>query len=240
MLGGSLGSFLGPLGAVVGATVGHFMVDRKAGASQQKQVMRLLAMTAGALHEFACSDGHYTRTKNDVVRTILTELNMNLGRPLDATNLAFLVNGPSGIDHAVVRLAEMLRAASPELAREALSWLWLVAVCEGAPSAEEERRIESFVRHAGIPYKDAQFVAGHFVRRPAGVGDGGGRLDRRAACDTLGVPYSATAGDIKRAYRTLSQKYHPDKHAALDPDIRALTAEKFAQIKRAYDVLCAD
>ena len=29
----------------------------------------------------------------------------------------------------------------------------------------------------------------------------------------------------------------PDKHADLDPDIKALTAEKFAQIKRAYDVL---
>ncbi|MCL1919570.1 MAG: DnaJ domain-containing protein [Kiritimatiellaeota bacterium] len=237
MIGGSLGSFLGPLGTVVGATVGHFMVDRKAAVSKEKQVMRLLAMTAGALHEFACCNGQYTRAKDEVIRAIVTDLNASLGRPLDAANLAFLLNGPSRIDRAVVRLAAMLREHPPASACEALSWLWVVAVCDGGPSAQEENLIEVFVRHAGISPRDAQFVAGHFARRPP-VGGGAGRQDRRAACDTLGVPYSASVEEIKRAYRTLSQKYHPDKHVALDPDIRALTAEKFAQIKRAYDSLC--
>jgi hypothetical protein len=52
------------------------------------------------------------------------------------------------------------------------------------------------------------------------------------------VHYQADAAALKSAYRAQSLKYHPDKHAALDPDIRALTAEKFSQIKAAYDTLC--
>lgn len=47
----------------------------------------------------------------------------------------------------------------------------------------------------------------------------------------LGVSKSASAADIKRAYRKLSLKYHPDKNPAPD------AATKFAEISVAYDVL---
>ena len=47
----------------------------------------------------------------------------------------------------------------------------------------------------------------------------------------LGVSKSASAADIKRAYRKLSLKYHPDKNPAPD------AATKFAEIAAAYDVL---
>ena len=47
----------------------------------------------------------------------------------------------------------------------------------------------------------------------------------------LGVTKSSSAADIKRAYRKLSLKYHPDKNSAPD------AAAKFAEIATAYDVL---
>lgn len=47
----------------------------------------------------------------------------------------------------------------------------------------------------------------------------------------LGVSKSASSADIKRAYRKLSLKYHPDKNPS--PDASA----KFAEIAAAYDVL---
>lgn len=47
----------------------------------------------------------------------------------------------------------------------------------------------------------------------------------------LGVSKSASAAEIKKAYRKLSLKYHPDKNSA--PDASA----KFAEIATAYDVL---
>ncbi|MFM7289921.1 MAG: DnaJ C-terminal domain-containing protein [Planctomycetia bacterium] len=49
---------------------------------------------------------------------------------------------------------------------------------------------------------------------------------------TLGVPKSASAEDIRKAYRELARKYHPDLH----PD-DAAAKEKFKKVQNAFDVL---
>lgn len=49
---------------------------------------------------------------------------------------------------------------------------------------------------------------------------------------TLGVPRTASAEDIRKAYRELARKYHPDLH----PDDEAAKA-KFKQVQSAFDVL---
>lgn len=50
----------------------------------------------------------------------------------------------------------------------------------------------------------------------------------------LGVSKSASSADIKRAYRKLSLKYHPDKNPSED------ASNKFAEIATAYSVLSDD
>ena len=50
--------------------------------------------------------------------------------------------------------------------------------------------------------------------------------------DILGVSKTATADEIKKAYRTLAFKYHPDRNPG-----NAEAEEKFKQISAAYDVL---
>ncbi len=49
---------------------------------------------------------------------------------------------------------------------------------------------------------------------------------------TLGVPRTASAEDIRKAYRELARKYHPDLH----PDDDA-AKEKFKKVQAAFDVL---
>jgi DnaJ-class molecular chaperone len=49
---------------------------------------------------------------------------------------------------------------------------------------------------------------------------------------TLGVPRTASAEDIRKAYRELARKYHPDLH----PDDEA-AKQKFKQVQNAFDVL---
>ena len=49
--------------------------------------------------------------------------------------------------------------------------------------------------------------------------------------DVLGVPRSASAEEIRAAYRRLARRYHPD--VSQEPD----AAERFAELTRAYEVL---
>jgi len=51
--------------------------------------------------------------------------------------------------------------------------------------------------------------------------------------EILGVGYDATDDDLKRAYRKMAIKYHPDK-TKLDADV---AAEKFKQVAVAHKVL---
>ena len=48
----------------------------------------------------------------------------------------------------------------------------------------------------------------------------------------LGVPENASEEEIKKAYRTLSRKYHPD--ANVNNPNKAEAEEKFKEIQQAY------
>lgn len=49
----------------------------------------------------------------------------------------------------------------------------------------------------------------------------------------LGVPKSASDDEIKKAYRALARKYHPD----LNPDKKQEAEAKFKEVQEAYDVI---
>ncbi|MBR4308747.1 MAG: J domain-containing protein [Oscillospiraceae bacterium] len=53
--------------------------------------------------------------------------------------------------------------------------------------------------------------------------------------EVLGVPHGASEEDIKKAYRELVRKYHPDKYT--DNPLADLAQEKMKEINEAYDTL---
>ncbi len=57
---------------------------------------------------------------------------------------------------------------------------------------------------------------------------------KRDYYEVLGVTKNATKDDIKKAFRTLAMKYHPDRNKAPDAE------EKFKEINEAYEVLSDD
>ena len=54
---------------------------------------------------------------------------------------------------------------------------------------------------------------------------------KRDYYEVLGIPKHATEQEIKKAFRQLAMKYHPDKNKATDAE------DKFKEINEAYEVL---
>ena len=57
--------------------------------------------------------------------------------------------------------------------------------------------------------------------------------DKRDYYEVLGVNKGASSDEIKKAYRKLAKKYHPD----LNPDDKAGAEAKFKEASEAYEVL---
>ena len=53
--------------------------------------------------------------------------------------------------------------------------------------------------------------------------------------EVLGVPHGASEDEIKKAYRDLARKYHPDNYA--NNPLADLAQEKMKEINEAYDLL---
>lgn len=67
-----------------------------------------------------------------------------------------------------------------------------------------------------------------------------GRNPETAAKDpyaTLGLAKGAGTEEVKRAYRELSNKYHPDKVNHLGEEFRTMAEKRFKEIKSAYEEL---
>ncbi|MFO7937913.1 MAG: DnaJ domain-containing protein [Kiritimatiellia bacterium] len=232
-IGGSLGSLFGPGGILIGAAAGHFFVDRK-GQAPKKQRERILALTAGGLSQLALAENRYTPAQDHAMHIILEQANAVLGKTMTRYDLPYLIDQTARIPDCLGKLAEAVRPHH-ELARMAATWCWRMAACEDSPAPAALNQIERFCRKAGLSPEEAMQAALLYYRGAAASVRNSN--SREKACSTLGVSYNASQEQIKQAFRKQSLKYHPDKHGDLDPDIRQLTAEKFTQIKDAYELL---
>ena len=60
-------------------------------------------------------------------------------------------------------------------------------------------------------------------------------MAKRDYYEVLGVPRNASEGDIKKAYRKLAMKHHPDRNQG---DAAKEAEAKFKEVKEAYEILC--
>ena len=61
--------------------------------------------------------------------------------------------------------------------------------------------------------------------------------DPNAAYEILEIPASATDDEVKKAYRRMAMKFHPDKVAQLGEEVQKAASEKFKKVQEAYEII---
>lgn len=106
-----------------------------------------------------------------------------------------------------------------------LQFLLNLAYADGVYAPSEERLIEQISATLGL--SDADYRSLLAVYGKAQSPDW--------AYQALEITTSATNEEVKKAYRRMAMKYHPDKVASAGEDVRQKANEKFRAINEAYE-----
>lgn len=106
-----------------------------------------------------------------------------------------------------------------------IHYLFGIAQADGNVSQKELSILHAIANYLGVPPIDYQQVEKRYHR------------DIEKDFQTLGITPSATDAEIKKAYRKMAVKYHPDKAAQLDEKAQAENTQKFQEIQDAYEAI---
>ena len=108
---------------------------------------------------------------------------------------------------------------------ELIHVLFGLSRADGYVHPEEVRVINTISRYLNVNEKDFESIKAMFIE------------DSRSSYTILEIKSSAKDNEVKRAYRKMANKYHPDKVAYLGEDLRKLAEEKFKAVNNAYQTI---
>ena len=115
---------------------------------------------------------------------------------------------------------------------ELLHLLYGVAWADGVFDPGEERLLRQIGRDLGIRAGDAASIAAMFRRQNA---EAKAREDAADDYRILGIEKGATDDEVRKAYRRMAMKCHPDKVAHLGPEFQRDAEAKFRRVNEAYE-----
>ena len=120
---------------------------------------------------------------------------------------------------------DIQRRMQPEVRVQLLHYLFGIAKADGDVSPEEINVIQQISDMMGVSRVDFESVKNMFYRN----------VDSDYA--VLGIDASATDDEVKKAYRKMAIKFHPDKVAAMGDEFQKGAKEKFQTIQDSYDAI---
>lgn len=99
-------------------------------------------------------------------------------------------------------------------------------------NSNNAKDFEEFFRQAGGNQNYGNFNYGNGAGNPYEAFE-----DKTQYYTTLGIQSGADQDEVKKAYRTMARKHHPDRYATADEDVKAYHEKKFKEINEAYDKL---
>ncbi|THD69433.1 molecular chaperone DjiA [Robertkochia marina] len=104
-----------------------------------------------------------------------------------------------------------------------IHFLFGIAAADGAVSEKESGKILEIAGFFRISYRDFESVKAMFVNSADN------------AYKILEIESTASVAEIKKAYRQMVKKYHPDKVRSQDEAIKKGAEDKFRQVQKAYE-----
>lgn len=249
--GGALGfAVLGPLGALVGAAVGHGfdrgMSEELARKRPQPAVYpfreTLLDATFSTMGYLASVDGRVSVAEKQAARRVMGELQLEPIREREAWR-SFERGASSGfkVDTQLYRLGQVSRGRR-ELIRAFMDMQMHVALAEGSMSGSTRVAIRAIASRLGL--SPLEFTQTETIARLRSGARKAARLvtpddPLQQAYLTLGIDSAADEAAVKKAYRRLISRHHPDKIASQQPseDALARARARTHEIRQAYETI---
>jgi len=104
-----------------------------------------------------------------------------------------------------------------------IHYLFRLAQADGHIDNREIEVIKQITRYLAISTRDYLSIEAMFFNK------------KSRNYDILEIDSNATNDEVKKAYRKMAKKYHPDKLASLGEEVQKEAAEKFNAIQEAYE-----
>jgi DnaJ like chaperone protein len=247
IVGGALGLFVGgPIGAIAGAALGHYAFDRGGvqagggfaggrigGGGQQRFSIREQAQAAyfvalfSMLGKLAKADGTVSREEGEAFKNMLRQM------PLSHAQREFAINvfneakrSPYSIED-FARQFQQITAGRPEIHTQMVDMLYQLAAVDQHLHEQEEAAIRSVSRILGLNEQQVDGIKAKYFD------------DAASHYEVLGIPASSSDEEVRKAYRELARKYHPDTVVSkgLPEEFVDFAHKRFKEIQAAYEAV---
>jgi DnaJ like chaperone protein len=223
-IGGGLGwAFFGPVGGMFGFFLGT-MVDSIEGVhttsgktTSGDYAMSLLVLVAALMK----ADGKVVKAELDYVKKFLVQNFGNEGAHEALQLLRDLLKQEIPVEDVCDQISAHVDYSSR---LQLMHFLFGLAYSDGRFDIAEERLLELISLKMGITSKDKESIRSMFKNT---IEDCYKILEVDSTI--------ATDEDVKKAYRSMAMKYHPDKVAYLGDDVKNAANEKFQKLNEAYE-----
>lgn len=219
ILWGTLGwAFAGPIGGILGVIFAGSS-DKSYKQVAQSQAGDFMVSLLVLFAKVMKADGKLLKSELDYVKSFLKR---NLSRQQSQVFIKMFQEILKQ-EYSTAEVCKQIQKSMDHPSRlELLHVLFGLSASDGEIHPEEVRVIHTISGYINISNKDYESIKAIFIK------------DIDSAYKILEIDASASDGQVKKAYRKMAVKYHPDKVAHLGKEIQKTATEKFKAVNDAY------
>lgn len=120
-----------------------------------------------------------------------------------------------------------------------LSILYGIAMADGVLSNEEWQMLLRITEYIGLNRRDLETIRMMYGNEGGSSSSYNPDETNESPYKIIGVNENATNEEVKRAYRNLVKKFHPDMQSDLSKEAQEDAQKRFVKIQQAYEKICS-